>query len=157
MPYLIDGNNLMHALAKAGWLAGRSRLSEMLERLIARGERVCAVFDGPDRSTAASRIAQSSVTVVYAADRSADEIIIERIDADTAPRRLTVVSTDRVIRKAARRRRCKQVTSEEFSLVLIELVEAYGRPKARPTEPPEKRHGLTPEQSEYWRKQFKID
>jgi len=50
VPYLIDGNNLMHALAKAGGSASRVGLCRLLEKLTAGGQRVRVVFDGPARA-----------------------------------------------------------------------------------------------------------
>ena len=47
VPYLIDGNNLIFALREVGPEVDRLGLCELLDRLAARGERVCVIFDGP--------------------------------------------------------------------------------------------------------------
>ena len=66
-----------------------------------------------------------------------------------------MVSTDRAIRKAARRRRCKVVVSEEFAAALLR---AADRPRpAAPAEPAEKRHGLTAAQAEEWIRELQLD
>ena len=66
-----------------------------------------------------------------------------------------MVSTDRQIRQAARRRRCKIVRSEDFAKLLIRLSEAP--PKGPPAEPPEKRRGLPPGEADKWLKEFGLD
>ncbi|KPK80530.1 MAG: hypothetical protein AMJ81_11950 [Phycisphaerae bacterium SM23_33] len=112
------------------------------------------VFDGrpPEQ---AEQAGGERIEVHYSGRRNADEIIAEHIAANTAPRRLTVVSTDREIRRAARRRRCKTQSSEEYAAALIRAMDRPGKP--RPAEPPEKRHGLTAEQTEAWLKELQLD
>jgi len=156
VPYLIDGNNLMHALAKAGASASWAGLCRLLEKLIAGGHRVRVVFDGPARAgSPAQQNAPANPAITYAVGRPADEIIEEFIAADSAPRRLTVVSTDRQIRRAARKRRCTAVTSEEFARALL----AAPHPDEKPPspEPPEKRRGLNPDQTRKWLREFGFD
>ncbi|MEX0885338.1 MAG: NYN domain-containing protein [Phycisphaeraceae bacterium] len=116
MPVLIDCYNVLHA-AKPEVLAGLD-VAELC-RLLARGpwreERVKVVCDGTPGPAAVTRSADEAVELVYAGPgRSADDLIIALIDRDTAPRRLTVVSSDNEIRRAARRRRARAWTSEEF-------------------------------------------
>ena len=152
MPTLVDGNNLMHALAAAGAECSQSALCRMLGRLVDVGEPVCVVFDGPaPRPQLAEQLQDPRVESAYGGSRAADDVILERIAADTAPRRLTVVSTDREIRTAARKRRCNVVTSEQFVPILLRAAE---RPEPAPSEPPEKREGLTPEQTRAWLREF---
>ena len=155
MPHLIDGNNLMHALAGIGVGADRRELVELLEVLAAGGQRVCVVFDGPaPEGRLAEPIEAANVEVVFSGHGPADEIINRRIAENTAPRRLTVVSTDREIRAAARRRRCTAVRSEDFAPRLMRAFREAARPPAPPDEPPEKRRGLTPEQTAEWMRRF---
>ncbi len=100
----------------------------------------------------ARQIELTGITVDYSRGRPADEVIIEHIRANSAPRRLTVVSTDREIRQAARRRRCKSVTSQDFAVLLEKLTEAPTQ--RRPSEPPEKTHGLSGKHVDEWMKEF---
>ena len=152
MPYLIDGNNLIYALADAGRQVGRSGLCNLLMPLLTGGT-VTTVFDGPPPPGQMVRqIEQTGITVKYSSDRPADEVIIEHIQANSAPRRLTVVSTDREIRQAARRRRCQSVTSQDFAILLEKLAQA---PTQRsPSEPPEKTDGLGGKHVDGWMKEF---
>ena len=154
-PYLIDGNNLIYALADAGREVQRAGLCKLLEPLLAHG-RVTTVFDGPPPpGPMAKQIEATGVTVHYSSGRSADEVIIEQIQANSAPRRLTVVSTDREIRQAAKRRKCRSVTSQDFAVRLEKLAEP---PRRRgPSEPPEKTEGLDGKHVAEWMKEFGYD
>ncbi len=156
MPYLIDGNNLMYALADAGKYVGREGLCRLLEAMCDAGEKVCAVFDGPAPPEPMLRLfTESPVEVHFAHD--ADAVILDRIDDDSAPRRLTVVSTDHEIRIAARRRGCTSVRSEDFAPLLLRLWRDAARPPTDPPEPPEKREGLDPRQTRRWLREFHIE
>ncbi|MCP4378708.1 MAG: hypothetical protein GY794_21345 [bacterium] len=100
----------------------------------------------------ARQIEQMGITVEYSPQRPADEVIIEHIGANSAPRRLTVVSTDREIRQAARHRRCKSITSQDFAILLEKL--AQRPPQHKPSEPVEKTDGLNEKQTDEWMKEF---
>ena len=155
MPFLIDGNNLLFAMRKAGSDIGRGGLCRLLGDLAQRsGHRVRLVFDGPaPAGLLAEQIRDPRIEMTFSAPTTADEVILEAIAANSAPRRLTVVSSDRELRVAARRRRCIALRSEEFLIVLEKL--AQPRP-ARPAEPQEKYRGLASEQSDAWLKEFGI-
>jgi len=156
MPYLIDGNNLTHALGKADGPSDRSGLCALLAEFGQGRHSVCVVFDGPAPSPAAvQQMTPEGLEIVFAGRRKADDVICERIAACTAPRRLNVVSSDREIRRAARRRRCGSTTSEEFVLVLYRAARSQAR--RRPSEPPEKRRGLGPGQVEKWLREFGLE
>ena len=154
MPFLIDGNNLMHAMAAAGKDVGREGLCRLLAPLVTAGQPVHTVFDGPaPPAGVANQIATTGVEVEFSLGRPADKLILKAIAADSAPKRLTVVSTDREIRAAARKRRCKGITSEAFAADLMQLNVAPPRDSG-PAEPHEKRHGLTPDQTRHWLREF---
>ncbi|HMQ14637.1 MAG TPA: NYN domain-containing protein, partial [Phycisphaerae bacterium] len=104
------------------------------------------VFDGrPPREPAPFA---PSLSVIYSgAGVSADSVLIGLVQRDSAPRRLIVVSTDREIAAAARRRRARAVRSDAFwRHVLHDLT----RPVRRSVEPREKRTGLPPDQVDAW-------
>ncbi len=156
MPFLIDGNNLMFAMKKVGVNVGRDGLCKLLAMLAQRGERVCVVFDGPPpHGRHGEYIEETAVEVIYSEKQPADEIIEDLIAENSAPRRLTVVSTDHEIRRAARRRRCQGIRSEDFALMLVELREAPPKPKR--VEPGEKWKGLGQGQTQEWLREFGID
>jgi predicted RNA-binding protein with PIN domain len=154
MPYLIDGNNLLFALAQAGVYVERGGLVELLEGLAAReNQHVTVVFDGPERgdSPRDERV-DVRVKIFYAAPQSADEVIESLITADTASRRLTVVSSDHEILNAAHRRRCPGQSSEQFTRHLLQPPPPPPAPEA-----PERQGNLGPEETQRWLKEFGLD
>ncbi len=139
----------------------RASLCGLLSHMLAGDGNICAVFDGPPRGGAESRdIALSGIQPRFSAGRPADEVIIECILASTAPRLLTVVSTDREIRAAARRRRCNILRSDEFAPILMRAVRqsrAQDTQGTKNQEPPEKQTGLNEKDVDYWLKEFGLD
>jgi len=154
VPVLVDGNNVMHALADAGVDAGRSMLCELLIRYGARRDvAVGVVFDGsPPRPDEAKRIADPHISIRYSGGRTADEVLADLIRASSAPRALTVVSSDRGVQRQARRRRCRVVDSATFARRLT----AEPPPPAEPDEPAAKRRGLSDGQAARWIEEFGI-
>ena len=155
----------MYALRDVGLEVGRGGLCRLLGRFASSGstglkpvppKKVRVVFDGtPPYGPLAQQIRDDRIDVKYSAGRTADDVIIECIAADSAPRRLTLVSTDHEIRDAGRSRKCKLETSENFAKTLVRILEES--PKTRPSEPPEKRVGLTPEQTRAWLKELNLE
>jgi uncharacterized protein len=116
MPILIDCYNVLHA-EKPTSLAGLGEAS--LCGLLAASPwatgGVTVVCDGRPKPHSPDPGSVGAVVLVFSgAGRSADDVIIELIDKDTSPRRLTVVSSDRAIRRAARRRKARDLSSEDF-------------------------------------------
>jgi predicted RNA-binding protein with PIN domain len=159
MPVVIDGYNLLHAARGVEGCSqlGRGQLCEMVAAWSRRtGESALLVFDGAQPSEAlASQLHGEGVDVLYSgAGQSADQVIDEHIRASSAPRRLTVVSTDRAIRRAARRRRCRHATSADFLELMVRVLSKPRRPQV---EPPEKRTGTPPEEVDDWLRRFGFD
>lgn len=149
---LVDGNNVMHALRKLGVDAGRAALTRLLGDFSVRtGLPAAVVFDGhAPRGPLAEQLADPRVSVRYGESRPADDVLGELIAAHTAPRRLTVVSSDRAVQRLGRRRRCRIEEAAVFALRLLEPPP----PKPGPVEPPAKRHGLSGDQAERWLEEF---
>jgi predicted RNA-binding protein with PIN domain len=164
MNLLIDGYNLMHAVVQPGSASGpdglrkvRTRfLNDLADRLgpeAAQGATV--VFDaarGPaDRPT---RSTHKGLTVIFARDSDdADTYIEQELIVHANPKALTVVSSDHRIRKMARRRRARDITSDAF---WIEL----SRPKppstvAAPKSAPEPPVQIPRSESEFWERAFR--
>lgn len=153
MPLIVDGNNLLHAPMPPA-LAGldEARLCRLLTRSAWRGQRMVVVCDGGPRGLGED---QDGVELIFAGrGQSADDVILKLIEADTAPRRLTVVSTDREIRKAARRRRAKAVTSEAF---IGELLRAAARGGENQDSGAKPAGGLTEGEVRRWMEEFDVD
>ncbi len=116
MPILIDCYNVLHA-EKPASLAGLGEASLCGLLAVSPWARggVTVVCDGLPKPHSPSRDEVGAVELIFSGPgRSADDVIIQLIDKDSAPRRLTVVSNDRTIRKAARRRRARDISSEAF-------------------------------------------
>lgn len=152
MALLIDGYNLLHATMPPS-LAGLDELGlcRVLARSTFASERTTIVCDGKPKPHAPAG-AFHGVRLVYSGpDRTADDVIIDLIERDTAPRRLIVVSSDRAIQAAARRRRANAVTADEFVNML-----SHSRPDASPG-PVRPRGPLTDDQVRRWLREFGID
>ena len=151
---LIDTSNVLHAIAVLPeHLKGLD--VPALARLISESRyakrRAVLVCDGVGPPSAAAKATLASderastlattntapsgkeiagLDLVYAgAHQEADDVIELLIARDTAPRRLLVVSTDRRLAQAARRRRAHSITSEAF---LRHLAADSDKPKAKP-------------------------
>lgn len=160
MPVLIDGNNLLYAARAAEALTllmGRSMLCDALGKWAQRRtETVHVVFDGPPPTAALGvQIGHPSIQVTYSGHGvSADAVLTRLLQADSAARRLTVVSTDHGVARVARRRKARTVRSEDFwAMVKRDLA----RPPVRRTEPEEKEAGLSPEATQQWLGEFGLD
>ncbi len=157
MPVLIDGNNLLHAareLEDPDVLLGRSMLCDKLGHWAERqNEQVHIVFDGPSPpAPLAEQIGHASIQVTYSGrGTNADAVVQDILDGHSAARRLVVVSTDREVRQAARRRRARPVRSAEFWAALLRDL---ARPTPQRIEPEEKEAGLTDEAARQWLAEF---
>lgn len=158
---LIDGNNLLFAAwdAEPERPVGRGALCRRLGDWARRKKRrVCVVFDGPEPGKELSaQIGDPDVAVIFSGPGvSADSVIMERILADSAPRRLLVVSSDRAIAAAARRRSARTEKSADFLRRLArDTAPRAGR--AAP-EPREKRVGLEEEgATREWLREWGLD
>jgi hypothetical protein len=142
MRYLIDGYNLAHAM---NLLTGKALPPHRLERARqALLKQVClghgpaaadvtVVFDAARaRRKGGKRPDFQGVRVLFSHGQSADDLIEELLRQEPAPRQLTVVSDDRRLREAARRRACPVLGCLDYLEVL-----AHPRPAAPPAPPPE--------------------
>ncbi|MHC4176667.1 MAG: NYN domain-containing protein [Planctomycetota bacterium] len=123
MSLLIDGYNLLSAVGILGRGVGpgsleRARLA--LLNFLAESldphdvPRTTVVFDAADPPAGLPRsVGHRGLTVRFASQyEDADALIEELIRADSAPRRLTVVSSDHRLQRAARRRKARFVDSD---------------------------------------------
>lgn len=165
MPLLIDGYNLLHASGILGRGIGpggleRSRtallnfLAESLDARQLAGTTV--VFDARTAPPGLPRQSEYHGMTVRFAERGsdADQEIEQLIAADSAPRRLTVVSSDHRLHRAARRRRAKAIDSDRWYAEILRrrIDRARTRsPTRKPAEPP------TEGEVRFWLKQFGLD
>ncbi len=156
--YIIDGYNLLWSVHKVA--VHSEEMSDVhLCRLIGRYLRIIGnegqvVFDGigPPDKTPFSYV--SGVEVIFSGSGTdADSFIEAKISSDTAPKRLTIVSSDRRIRKAAGLRKAASVKSEQFWRSVVKVLSK----QVKVQEPAEKRQGLDQAQTGQWLKYFGFD
>jgi uncharacterized protein len=159
MTLIIDGYNLLHASGVFGDARGpkgfeqsRAALLDLLVDLLGdKASDTIVVFDAaraPDGVPA--RLSHGGIRVWFAREYpDADSLIEELVEDDTAPTHLVVVSSDRRLQAAARRRRARAISCEEWLADARAARRSRGRPSAdaKPPEP-------GPEGADYWKKYF---
>jgi len=164
MALIIDGYNLLHATNILGRGGGpgafersRTALLNVLAQSIPPEEipRTTIVFDAKDPPWGLARqIVHQGITVHFASKHEdADSLIEELILADSAPKRLTVVSSDHRLHHAAKRRKATPVDSDRWFAELmrnrkIDREVVAGEPPAKPEGP------YTSGEIEFWLREF---
>lgn len=163
---LVDAYNVLHQPLAARELphdSGPAELAALVAASRHRRSRTFIICDGLPHNLgpvahrdAELRFHVEGAELIYAgAGRDADSLIERLIEASAAPRRMTVVSSDRRLQRAARRRRARVMPSQDFVGVLLRDADAASRAWARPgftTEVP-----LSKAAIRYWKDLFKID
>ena len=152
MPFLIDGYNLQKQIQKIDpefetlsdtYLC--KILSGYLKRIRQFGE---VIFDGigpPDKTEFENL---DNVEVIFVGrNTDADTVIERKIKANTAPKKLVVVSSDRRLRVAAAKRKATGIKSEDFWPMLTRELGRRSKPRV---EPRSKHDGLTESETDYW-------
>lgn len=123
---IIDGYNLMHAAGFARQRYGPGDLERCRNRFLKRlaavlneaeRQRTTVVFDARDPHIDGPReTTLDGIRIVFAHHSSdADEAIETLIRQHSAPRQIELISTDRRLQTAARRRRGTAIDSEAFA------------------------------------------
>jgi predicted RNA-binding protein with PIN domain len=144
MRVLIDGYNLMHAMGLLRGPVGPNGLAKARAALIGR---MASVHVETDRATlvldargalagAEADESQGPIHIHYALTEEADDYIEREIAHDSAPARLVVVSSDRRLRDAARRRGCESWVCGEYIDWLDRTQKERMRPKRNEDEKP---------------------
>lgn len=162
MHVLIDGNNLLHAVWPAeakrarprGWLRLRLRLLDQLRRQPYPGNpAVTVVFDArlaPEDESSPSQ--HHGIAIRYSTGYpSADDLIEELIHQDGAPSQLLVVSNDRRLREAARRRGSTAIGCLDF---YASLGRATPPPTPADEEPSDKPERGSDADMQQWLREF---
>lgn len=125
--WVIDGNNLLHALHKHAPVpdVGRESLVRRIDRWSRASRcRAVLVFDGPaPREGLARQMSSTSVDVRFSAPATADDLIVEMIEKSNPKAGLTVVSDDTAIRYAASYRKCRLSDTRSFIRELFDSSE----------------------------------
>ena len=156
--FFIDGHNLLHSIKKAD--EGPGAISDVqLCHIIGTylkltGQSGEIIFDGigpPDKS---GFDGISNLEVFFAGlGTDTDTVIEDKIIANSAPRRLKIVSSDRRLRKAARARKATSVKSEVF---WNNMQKQLSRKKTA-KEPTAKRRGLSESETRQWLEIFDLE
>jgi len=158
MPIIIDGHNLLWSIRTPGedsesltdlklcYIIGR-----YLKRIDETGE---IVFDGkgpPDKSGFDNI---SNLEVLFSGlTTDADTVIEDKIKANSAPKRLIVVSSDRRVKDAARARKAQAIKSDVFWNNLQKQLKR----KRIAKEPTAKQIGLSEGETDQWLKFLGLD
>jgi predicted RNA-binding protein with PIN domain len=167
MRTLIDGYNLMHALGLMNKRLGPGGLHKVRHRFLndlaaaldpIEAHQTTVVFDAAEPPTGlAGELRHKALTVIFAVDdESADERIEVLIAQHSAPKTLTVVSSDHRVQAAARHRKAGVLGSDEF---WSDLEDRKARkPQAAPAPPSAeelaREHGLSSAEADYWLEEF---
>lgn len=160
MRYLIDGYNLLHAMGLLTGRVGPHGLEQarfaMLGRLRGAGDAsasgVTVVFDAAHAPPGAvAEEDYQGIHIRYALEGEADDVIESLIQRDSTPRKLTVVSDDRRIQRAGRRRRCPVLGCMDY----LDRLERLRKPKAS-TPPPlqGKPQSVSEDEARHWLREF---
>ncbi len=156
MRLLIDCYNLLHATMPPA-LAGLDEAG--LCRLLAAGrfDEAVVVCDGVVKPDTPARSPVDGVELVYAGPgRTADAWIIDRLEADSAARRITVITDDRALRQSARSRGARVMSCREMIQRLLTL--AGSHLPTPPTETDVAKHvGLDEIQVQRWKKELGLE
>lgn len=121
MGLIVDAYNVLHCshvLPSSLAMISATDLCRLIDRSRWGGDRTAVVCDGSPKPDEGSY--EGGVRLVYSGPgRDADSVIEQLIAEDTSPRDLLVVSNDRRIHKAARKRRCRTMASERFLRLLV--------------------------------------
>jgi predicted RNA-binding protein with PIN domain len=153
---IIDGYNLLHAaqniLDRTAEITDVQLCRIIGEYLYRTKGKGSIIFDGigPRDKSVFNNLFNLEV-VFSGANREADDVIEKLILQNTAPKNLSVVSSDRRIKTAAEKRKADAVDCVDFWLNMLKELD---RRTKRPTEPKEKLFGLTDAETEYWLREF---
>jgi len=152
MPYLVDGYNLQKRIQKTDpqfETLSDTYLCKILSRYLkAIRDQGQIIFDGigPPDKTGFENL--DNIEVVFVGrNTDADTVIERKIKANTAPKKLVVVSSDRRLRVAAAKRKAVGIRSEDFWPVLTKELGRRSKPRV---EPRSKHDGLTESETDYW-------
>jgi predicted RNA-binding protein with PIN domain len=165
MAYLIDGYNLMHAMVDVRPKLRPDELHRLRTRFLndlsrrlgpVAASQTTVVFDAARAPASGAKAGKhGGMTIRFTAD--ADDWIESVLDARGAPRPgWVVVSSDRRIREAARRKRVACLTTDQF----LDRLEA-DRPALRfegkpgPAAPPDRPPAPSPAEAAFWRAEFR--
>ena len=117
MPYLVDGNNLAHALGLSNdGLADRESCARTVAAFCgSAGAQATIIFDGPTPERGPASLKTPRVRVVFGEARSADDLILRLLSDSRTPRDFTVVTSDKSLGDKARHKGATVERAHEFA------------------------------------------
>jgi predicted RNA-binding protein with PIN domain len=155
MRTVVDGYNLLFVFGAMGKIKSGADLERARHRLLdlmlsyldpESAARTTVVFDAPKKHghEVVSESYHGVIRVLMANQYAeADDLIEELIQRHPQPRRLTVVSGDQRLRRAARRRRAEDVDSEKWWTQLESRVRTDGHAVRRKWDKGDREHDDT--------------
>lgn len=125
---LIDAYNLLHQPMPPA-LAGldKVRLCQLLARTSWVYDGVWVVCDGQPGPLDVRESPEPLVEMLFSGvNQKADDVIMQMVETSSSPRQIIVVSDDREIRQAARRRRCTCWGTGQFIHELLKQLHQAG-------------------------------
>jgi predicted RNA-binding protein with PIN domain len=159
MRYLLDGYNLLHAM---GILCGKVGPRGLEQARLALLNRLHAVLGDDSASTtvvfdaanappqAAAKDEYRGISICYALDGEADDLIETLILHEATPRQLTIVSDDHRVQRAGRRRRCPVLGCLDY----LDEMERLRQRKPAVAEAPVKPEGMSEAETKHWLREF---
>jgi predicted RNA-binding protein with PIN domain len=155
---IIDGHNLLHSIYKME--EDSESINDVgLSRIIGRylkltGQKGEIIFDGTGPRDKDIFDSIDGVEILFAGIGTDTDTVIEgKIKVNTAPKRLTIVSSDRRLQRAARARKATSIKSEDFWISVQKQLNKK-RPKKEPTG---KRQGLSESETNQWLEIFGLE
>jgi len=154
MRLLIDTFNVLHVTGVlppglAG--PGVAGLAALIKGSRWSDAPVALICDGMPPSGGVPRL-PARIRAIYSKNVEADDILERLIVDSTAPARLLVVSSDRRVRRAAKKRGAKDLESEQFLRMLLEDRDRARQEPSKPHRPA----NLRPGEVQSWKKEFLI-
>ena len=165
MLILIDGYNLLNATGITGDIPGRTELERSRTALLnflesvldeEEADRTTVVFDSTDPPPGLPQLVKHGrLTVRFATDFvSADAMIEYLVRTCSAPRSLTVVSSDHQVQKSARRKKSRAVDSDVWYVERIRNRHLTRTDAAGESSEWKPKTPLSPEEVDWWLEEF---
>ena len=117
MPYLVDGNNLAHAL---GFSNGTRADRESCARTVGgfcrvQGAQATLIFDGPAPAGSRGGGQTHRLRIIFSEARSADDLILQLLAGSKTPRDFIVITSDKSLGDKARHKGARVEKAHEFA------------------------------------------
>jgi hypothetical protein len=153
---LVDGYNLLRAVQNMSeQTAGvaDTQICHIISRYLGiKRSKGAIIFDGigPRDKSVFNNIANLEV-VFSGRNKEADDVIEKLVLANSAPRSMIIVSSDRRIKAAANKRKATAIDSIDFWLEMLKTIDKKAKKKS---EPAGKYFGISEAETEYWLRLF---